>query len=344
MIKKVFLLMVMLLLLVACGAKEVAPEVVYVETEKEVVVETKLPYQDVQKGVAFHWVLDYADHPVHRIMTSGFVKACQDYGLECEVHGVPGANTEETIALREQCLVLGSSGQLMQIGSEVNYISAAEFIEAGVPVVATHFPIDEGRIPGLLAWVAPDQEAYSIDAGNAMAEKLDCGSPIAITQSSLGEAESFIGTTFRNTYLAACPDAEVLPMQVEGIGDPAQSILLASSIIQANPDLAGAFSTTGGGSTTWAKAAEENGREPGEITIISMDYSRANLDLVKSGEVYMLVGQPLFEEYYMATILLLQHNMGLPVPYENKLPAPLITIDDVDKYYAINDLAESLGD
>ncbi len=32
--------------------------------------------------------------------------------------------------------------------------------------------------------------------------------------------------------------------------------------------------------------------------IISMDYTRPNLDLVKEGKVYGLVAQPLYEEFY----------------------------------------------
>ena len=34
--------------------------------------------------------------------------------------------------------------------------------------------------------------------------------------------------------------------------------------------------------------------------IISMDYTRPNLDLVKEGKVYGLVAQPLYEEFYQA--------------------------------------------
>ena len=75
-----------------------------------------------------------------------------------------------------------------------------------------------------------------------------------------------------------------------------------------------------------------------------MDYTRPNLDLVKSGEVYMLIGQPLYEECYWATVLLANYLLDLPVPYENIMPAPLVTSDNVDQFYAINDLAESQGE
>jgi len=34
--------------------------------------------------------------------------------------------------------------------------------------------------------------------------------------------------------------------------------------------------------------------------------------------------------------------MGSPVPYANYLPAPLITKDNIDPYYEINEMAEGL--
>ena len=62
--------------------------------------------------------------------------------------------------------------------------------------------------------------------------------------------------------------------------------------MQANPDLIGALSTTGGGPTTWAGAQKELGKE---IVAIGMDYTRVNLDLVDSGQVFAAVIGPLVE-------------------------------------------------
>ena len=75
-----------------------------------------------------------------------------------------------------------------------------------------------------------------------------------------------------------------------------------------------------------------------------MDYTRPNLDLVKSGEVWMLVGQPLYEEMYYSVVLLANHLLGIPVPYGNYLPAPQVTLENIDQFYAINDFAESIGE
>ena len=298
-------------------------------------------FQDFQGGVPFRWAHDNQKHPVSRIMAAGMLKACQDFNLLCENMSVSEVDTPAVLAMLDQSLDLGSTGQVFPIYLPEHYPQAIKLIEAGVPVVGTHFPVDPANVPGLLAWVAPDNVGYAIATAKAMAEKTTCGSPIAITQSSLNDGENAVAENFKNTYLEVCPDAEVLPVQIEGFDVP-QAIQVASAIIQAHPDLKGAFSTTGNGPQTWAGAVQDMGKEKGEITIISMDYVRQNLTLVKEGWVYMLVGQPLFEEFYYAVVLLELHKMGYPVPYENTLPAPLVTIENVDKYYAINDLAESV--
>ena len=56
-----------------------------------------------------------------------------------------------------------------------------------------------------------------------------------------------------------CPDITVLAPEEEG-PEPTQAIAKAVSIMQANPDLIGALSTTGGGPTTWAGAQKETGK------------------------------------------------------------------------------------
>jgi len=56
----------------------------------------------------------------------------------------------------------------------------------------------------------------------------------------------------------------------------------------------------------------------------------------------MLVGQPVFEEAYYDVVLLVTHLMGYPVPFTNLLPAPQITLENVDQFYAIVEKAEAV--
>lgn len=335
--KKFTLVSILVIIVFIIGACTAPPKpTVVVPTEPEISV-----FQKAQNGKPFRWPHDNMAHPVVRIMSAGFLQACNDFGLLCEDMGVDGDNTPGALALVEQSISLGTSGMLFGIYQPAQYQSILDVIKKDIPVVSFHFAVDPKDVPGLLAFAAPNMGDYSTKAGYAMAEKTNCGSPIGTTQSMPNTGENLVIENFKKAYLERCPDAVLIETQMEGL-DPAASIAVASALIQANPDIKGGFSSTGGGPTTWAKAAQEAGKKPGEIIIISMDYTAENLNLVKSGEVYMLVGQPLFEETYYAVVLLVADMMGYPVPYENYLPAPMITINEVDKYFAINALAESL--
>jgi ribose transport system substrate-binding protein len=162
---------------------------------------------------------------------------------------------------------------------------------------------------------------------------------LAITQGNFNTVENLVAETFAATIEAEYPEFTPLEAQEEGF-DPPVAIAKASAIIQANPDIVGALSTTGAGPTTWARAAEENGLADGEIVIISMDYTRPNLDLVKDGKVFGLVGQPLVAEFRECVYIMDAHLRGEEYDYANPLPAPIITFDDLDEYYELNDQVE----
>ena len=131
-------------------------------------------------------------------------------------------------------------------------------------------------------------------------------------------------------------DVKVLDSAVEGFDVPS-SIQIATAIMQANPGITGAFSTTGAGPSTWAGAQKNTGKK---IVAIAMDYSRVNLDLVKNGEIYAVVAQPLFQEFAKDAEMLDTILRGGTVPFDNIMPAPLVTKDKVDEYYAINDTVD----
>jgi ribose transport system substrate-binding protein len=65
-----------------------------------------------------------------------------------------------------------------------------------------------------------------------------------------------------------------------------------------------------------------------------------NLDLVDSGQVYAVVGQPLYEESKGSAELLYKMANGEDVPYWTVLEAPLITKADLGPWYELLDRME----
>jgi ribose transport system substrate-binding protein len=72
-----------------------------------------------------------------------------------------------------------------------------------------------------------------------------------------------------------------------------------------------------------------------------MDYTRVNLDLVKNGEVFGIVAQPLYDECKGSAELLYKMANGEKVPYWTILDAPLVTKANMADYYAILDRMEA---
>jgi ribose transport system substrate-binding protein len=141
--------------------------------------------------------------------------------------------------------------------------------------------------------------------------------------------------SFRKEIAAKYPAIKVLDTQMEGF-EPSAAAAKAVGILQANPDVTGAFSTTGNGIQTWSQAARTAGRQ---VVIVGMDYIRQNLDIIKKGDAYGIVAQPLYEEGAKTADLAAALAEGKTVDYLNPLPAKVITAADLDPYYKILDAA-----
>ena len=209
--------------------------------------------------------------------------------------------------------------------------------EKGIAVVLPHFPVPEGSFADNAVQIAADTTKYPDPVAKAMCEQLEgqTGS-VAVTQNNFNATEDMVAKVFTESMNKYCPDITVLAPQEEG-PEPTQAIAKAVSIMQANPDLIGALSTTGGGPTTWAGAQKETGKA---IVAIGMDYTRVNLDLVDSGQIFAVVGQPLYEECKGAAELLYKMANGEEVPYWTVLEAPLITKADLAPWYELLDRME----
>jgi len=281
------------------------------------------------------WVQPMRDHPVHKLMQAGFLDRCKALGFWCEVVGNAGATTYDvagSIPLAEAALSRTKFAAVAVYGPDPSIFPfIGKLAKEGYKVVTWHVMPPEGSVKGLVAATGEDVAEAGANAADAMGAKLGGKGTVAVTQGSFNLIENTMGSSFKKELNAKYPDIKVLDPQVEGF-EPSAAKGKAVSILQGNPDVTGAFSTTGNGSETWSGAARTAGRK---VVIIAMDYVRQNLDLVKSGDAYGLVAQPLYEEGAKAADLLVALADGKTVPYLNTLPAKVITADDLDPYYKI---------
>lgn len=286
---------------------------------------------------ALLWVQPMRDHPVHRLMQAGFLDECKKLGYTCEVVGNPSATNYDvaaSIPLAEAALARTEFGAVAVYGPGPEiYPYIGKLGSEGIPVVTWHVLPPEGSVAGLKAATGEDITAAGANAAVAMGDKIGGKGVVALTQGSSNDTENVMSASFRETMAAKYPDVKILETQMEGF-EPSAAEAKAVGILQANPDVVGAFSTTGNGVQTWSGAARKADRE---VTIIGMDYIRQNLDIIKSGAAYGLVAQPLYEEGAKTAELAAALAEGKEVPYLNPLPAAVITASDLDPYYKILD-------
>ena len=290
------------------------------------------------EGKSFQLVMILKGHPVHHIVQFGFLEGAKKLGYKGEILANDGAEADASIALGEAGLAKGTNGMVVWAFGPVYYPFINKLGGKGVPVIVPHFPIKEGEVKGLVATTGCDPNKYAEAAAEAIGSKIEGKGTVAITQGSFNTTENMVAETFAKYMKEHYPNVKVLPAQEEGF-DPPVAISKAVAIIQANPDIAGALSTTGGGPTTWAGAKDETGKK--DMVVIAMDYTRVNLDLVKSGKIYAIIAQPLYEEAYNSVVLLDQYLRTGKVAFYNVLEAPLVTADKLDPYYKMLDGVEA---
>jgi ribose transport system substrate-binding protein len=286
-------------------------------------------------GTALLWVQPMRDHPVHKLMQAGFMNRCKELGIHCDVVGNPSATAFDvaaTLPLADAALARRQYASVMvyAVDPSLNPF-VARLTRDGYPVTIVHLLPAPGDIPGLKAAVGQDIRRTAADAAVAMGERLGGRGEVAVTQGSYNRTENEMAQVFSATLKERYPQITVLPPQLEGF-EPTTAKAKAVAILQGNGRITGAFSTTGAGAETWANANRTAGRE---VTIIAMCATRQNLDLMKSGAVYAVAAQPLYEESVAVVDISLKLARGEAVDFINILPTAIATAADLAPYYAL---------
>jgi ribose transport system substrate-binding protein len=294
----------------------------------------------VKKSEQFVMISPNRQHPVVHTIMLGFWEACTALKVECKDYSFDGVDFSLMAPAVDQVIAAGASGAIAFVETAV-YEQDKKLGAAGIPFIMIHGKLPEGEMPGLIGWVAADATDYAIRTADFMGERMGGTGVVAITQGSLNDVENVVSQEFTKEMALKFPGITVLAPEMEGF-DVTQAIAKAVAILAANPSITAVFGTTGGSPTTWAKALEQSGKAPGDIIVVGMDYTKENLDLVKAKWVTALVGQPLYEEAYRAVEILVANSRGEKIDYDNVLPAPIITFDDIDTYYGYANRVDAL--
>jgi ribose transport system substrate-binding protein len=295
--------------------------------------------RNAQEGISILWVQPLRDHPVHKLMQAGFLQRCREKGYTCEVVGNPSATSFDvpaTIPLADAALARREfSAIAVYTPDPAIYPYIAKRSREGFPIVTWHRLPAADAIPGLTAAVGHDVAQAAAGAAREMGKAIGGKGTVAVTQGSFNAEENQMAAGFAAVMREEFPEVALLAPQHEGF-EPSAAKAKAIALLQGNPQVTGAFSTTGNGAETWAGAARTTHRK---ISIISMDYTRQNLDLIGSGEVHAIVAQPLYEEGAVTADLAGELGAGRKVAFRNVLEAKVVTAADLPHYYAILEAA-----
>jgi ribose transport system substrate-binding protein len=304
------------------------------KTEEKAGVGKTEEFDPSEYPVAISMVL--MNHPVHRIVQLGFLKAAEKLGYtNAKVIGTESLDSAEMYAAAEAFAAEGGKGILFWGTDASCFETVASLASQGVAVGIPHFDLRDqsGNLPEGLAFnMACDPVLYGKQVAELMAEKLSGkkGS-VAITQNTKNVTENAAADSFRATFESLkesknLQDIKVLPVELEG-GQLDSATAVNLGIIQANPDIIAAFGTTGNSPITWADAATKAGYKDGEIFIVGMDATEGNLDYLDAGKVAAIVAQPLYQESYLTMEYLDKIFRGGEVPKWTDLSAPIVTVD-----------------
>ena len=343
--KKVLALMLVLALVVcvfAGCAKEEAPAVeepatddVVDEPVDDTTEDTTDEFNPADYPVAI--CMDTYNHPVHRQVQLGFLKTAAELGYtDAQVVGTDLGDSQAAWENGLQWANAGGKGLLLWAGDSSCWETIKALDAAGCVVGIPHFnhmAQNNGELPeGLDFNMACSPELYGEQVAEAMATALaGKEGKVALTINTHNITEDAADASFRAKWeeLSATLDLSkitLLDTELEG-GDLVEATNINTTILQANPDIIGAFGTTGNSPQSWSGAVANCGKEAGSVWIAGMDATSANLELLKSGAVAVIVAQPLFNEAaktmeYIDIIL-----RGGTVDAWTDLEAPIVTAD-----------------
>jgi ribose transport system substrate-binding protein len=269
-------------------------------------------------------------NPSNALMAGGFLTECKALGYNCEAVGTIAVDVPGSNALAAAALARGGVKGFADYGFDPEtypYMTQVSQ-QYKIPIVSWHVPIPPGTVNGLTAITDGNPVVGATEAADAMGAKLDGKGTVAITELSFNSTENDMAQNFKTEMSKKYPSITVLAPQLEG-SDPTGAVSKAVSILQGNPNITAAFSTTGGGCTTWTGAQSQANKK---LTIVCMDYTPQNLAMVKSGQVFGLVAQPLFQEGERSAEILNEAITHQTVSYNNPLPEGMATLSNISQY------------
>ena len=280
------------------------------------------------------------DHPVHRIVQTGFMLKAEELGMTGVISGLDEGSMPELIDKWSKDIKNKNAvGALIWSGDDSTYEMMKELKTEGVYVVVPHFAHSYYDTHTFI-----DKNIYADGyiAGQNVADFIvDTLQENGITEGSIGITQNGPGVTkndqldgFRDRMKELNTNYTVLDTIFEG-AEITEATNKITRLIENNFDIVAIFGTTGGSPQSISNAIENTGRT--DLITIGYDYTELNMDSVESGIVTGIVCLPLYDEGAASAQALYDlyngavFNTSEETWYE-ELEAPIATAEDIPYY------------
>ena len=256
------------------------------------------------------------NHPVHRIVQYGFDKGIEHHCATKIDATMNEGSAQELMAKYEWAVVEEKAeGMLLWSGDDMFYQFMRDMKkEHGTEFVVPHFAHEYVDTKDFIA-ANPhyDDRMMGEMAADILVEALHAkgiaSGSIGNTQAGAGVTDNAASAAFRHRLKEIAPQFRVTDVVFEGLELSAAATKIVG-IINSNPDIVGAFGTTGGSAQSWTKAMELTGRT--DLVVIAVDFTEGNLDVLENGPITGLMCTPLYDEGYNGVGILYEVINGKP--------------------------------
>jgi ribose transport system substrate-binding protein len=216
-------------------------------------------------------------------------------------------------------------------------------IDAGIPVGIIEEPID---VEGELFTYASDPVVMGEMAARALFDKIGGEGKVYVIDFQAGVPSTDGRLTGLQNVLPEYPNIEFVGSDFAG-DDSAMAAQIFSGVLQRHPDLKGVWGTNLYGIQGVITVLQEAGKSD-QVTVMAPDSLPQEVDWIRNGEAYALLGQKPYELSYQAVKNVIAHLNGEyePNPDVQYLEDPfvLITAENIDdpevsKYFNTFDCA-----
>jgi ribose transport system substrate-binding protein len=275
--------------------------------------------------------------PFYQVMETGINKAAEDFGIEVQVAQYP--DTWGTSAQNPILDALKGQGNLdylitAPVSTEEMIAPLQEALDQGTKIITVDTFLGDGDyvngpVTFPISYIGSDNVEGGRISCQAIADAIGGAGKVYI-QNTNPDVSSVMGRSQGcREVLDSYPDIEIVAEEFNGDVE-AVGVQQTEAILQVHPDLAGIF----GVNVFSAQGAGEavlNAGLGGEVEIVAYDATKRAIELLREGNVTMVLAQKPFDMGYMGVEFAMADAAGVTsLPPRVTTGFAIITADNVD--------------